>query len=117
MEIIFAYIPHEFVNAVDGNLIDPTKKLKDYSKEIIFHLQKSVIGCTLTHYQLWKQLIVDCNNFYIIMEDDITLCDDFKHKIESLLPDLKEKDLCFLGCHNEPCHSKEIKGLIRMNFR
>jgi collagen beta-1,O-galactosyltransferase len=62
-----------------------------------FGNRKGVIGCALSHYYLWKQLIADSLDYYVILEDDITVTNDFKTKIEKIK---EEKcDLCFLGYH------------------
>ena len=48
-----------------------------------FNYRKGVIGCALSHYNLWKMLLNDFNNnYYCIFEDDIIFIDNFKEKLE-----------------------------------
>ena len=91
---------YEFIEAIDGNELIPTIDLKLLFLNNDFGNRKGVIGCALSHYNLWKQLENDINNdFYIIMEDDFTLCDNFKIKFESLINEYSKKDIIFLGYH------------------
>ena len=89
---------YEFVKAVDGKTLQPTLELKELFKGNDFGNRQGVIGCALSHYKLWKQLLEDKNNeFYIILEDDLTLCKDFNQKLESIKSEFSQKELIFLG--------------------
>jgi GR25 family glycosyltransferase involved in LPS biosynthesis len=93
---------YEFVNAVDGKSLEPTPFLKDLFKGNDFGSRKGVIGCALSHYNLWKQLVDDkTNDYYVIMEDDFTICPNFKEKLESLIKtdEFVKQDVIFLGYH------------------
>src|ERR1700730_7540074 len=38
----------------------------------------AIVGCGLSHMALWNQLVNDRNNsYYIILEDDVTIDDNF----------------------------------------
>jgi len=102
------------INAIDG-------KSHDFSKQIeLFDLKKypikqknsfgnhgykgGVLGCALSHFNLWNKLSNDTlskeDDFILILEDDITLCNDFNIKINNLLDDLCKDSkwgLVFLG--------------------
>lgn len=48
------------------------------------------VGCILSHYILWKVLSYLPYNEYLILEDDVVLCDNFKEKLihyKSQLPE------------------------------
>lgn len=91
---------YDFINAVDGKQLQPTAELSYIFKGNDFGSRKGVIGCAMSHYNLWKQLLNDNNNeYYLIMEDDFTLCNDFNDKIAILKNDFIEKDVIFLGYH------------------
>jgi GR25 family glycosyltransferase involved in LPS biosynthesis len=65
-----------------------------------FGSRKGVIGCALTHYTLWIKLLKDpVNQYYIIMEDDVKLCNNFNKKLNALKYDFINKDLIFMGYH------------------
>jgi GR25 family glycosyltransferase involved in LPS biosynthesis len=96
-ELIYNY---NFIEAIDGNELNPTIDLKLLFLNNDFGNRKGVIGCALSHYYLWQQLINDTdNNYYIIMEDDFTLSNNFKKKFESLINEYSQKDIIFLGYH------------------
>lgn len=93
---------YEFVIATDGSTLEPTFKLKELFQGNDFGSRKGVIGCALSHYNLWKQLLNDnTNNCYLIMEDDYILCPDFKNKLQDLIASnvFNIRDTVFLGYH------------------
>ena len=97
---------YEFVEAVYGKELQPSRELYALFKGNDFGNRCGVIGCALSHYGLWLELLKDeKNDYYFIMEDDFTLCDDFKNKLNKLnklLTDDNDKllnhaDFLFLG--------------------
>lgn len=103
---------YEFINAVDGQKLEPTQEIFDLFKENDFGNRKGVIGCALSHYNLWKQLLTDKNNeYYLIMEDDFTLCSNFKTKIELLKNEFISKECLFLGYHMFEDNRKIVKDI------
>ena len=92
--------------------------------------QAGVIGCALSHYALWE-LIANHNNFeeddfVLILEDDIEICDNFIMDFNNLLDELvndKEWDITYLGFTDYKNHKdtkiseKLIKfsGIRRLN--
>ena len=91
---------YEFIKAIDG------KELTSESENVYlfegndFKSRKGFIGCALSHFNLWKKLIEDkSNDFYLIMEDDFTLCNNFKEKMKCMEFVMKEKEVVFLGYH------------------
>jgi GR25 family glycosyltransferase involved in LPS biosynthesis len=79
-----------------------------------FNYRKGIIGCALSHINLWKQLIQDTSNdYYIILEDDIEVCEQFKDKLslyQNIIEnELKDKyDLFYLGytLRNDMLHDR-----------
>jgi len=93
---------YEFITATDWKTLKPTHFLKDLFQGNDFRSNGGAIGCALSHYNLWKQLMNDKDNeYYLIMEDDFTLCPNFKEKLDKLIKDkcFLEKDVIFLGYH------------------
>jgi GR25 family glycosyltransferase involved in LPS biosynthesis len=77
---------YEFIKAVDGSTIEPTMYIKKLFANNDFNYRKGVIGCALSHLNLWKQLVNDeKNDFYVVFEDDITFVDNFKNKLDNVL--------------------------------
>jgi GR25 family glycosyltransferase involved in LPS biosynthesis len=82
---------YEFIKAVDGKELKPTKQIDELFKGNDFQYRRGVIGCALSHYNLWVKLLNDPdNNYYIIFEDDIEFTDNFN----KIFPEL-EKSGCF----------------------
>lgn len=93
---------YEFIKAVDGTKLKPTYELKKLFHGNDFGNRKGVIGCALSHYNLWKELINDDHNhYYIIMEDDFTIRSNFKEQIELLKKndEFLKRNFLFLGYH------------------
>jgi len=91
---------YEFIKAVDGKELKPTSEVKHLFRDNDFGNRRGVIGCALSHYNLWCQLLNDPDNeYYVIMEDDFTLCKNFKQHFETLQTnnDFSKRDLLFLG--------------------
>jgi GR25 family glycosyltransferase involved in LPS biosynthesis/tetratricopeptide (TPR) repeat protein len=93
---------YEFINAVDGLLLSPTCELKYLFRNNDFGSRKCVIGCALSHYNLWKQLVNDSQHeYYVIMEDDFVLCSNFKKQLDTLKSnnEFTTREVLFLGYH------------------
>lgn len=91
---------YEFVEAIDGFTIEPTLEIKNLFKGNDFSYRKGVIGCALTHLQLWKELLKDeINDYYVIMEDDCTLIDNFKVVLDNIISNLQNKNMIIFGYH------------------
>jgi collagen beta-1,O-galactosyltransferase len=122
---------YEFIKAVDGNELEPTEEIMDLFKDNIFGSRKGVIGCSLSHYYLWKELINDDKNeYYIILEDDIRFTCNFSDKIKNIEKHFVDTELLFLGYHmfkrvrdqvknvydDEECIEINIKKLCSHNY-
>lgn len=90
---------YEFINAVDGKKLKPTANLRDMFENNDFGSKVGVIGCALSHFGIWKALLADrTNDFYIVMEDDAELCDNFKAYLnKAIKSNIKSKELVFLS--------------------
>ena len=89
---------YEFSEAVDGKELVPSKALKELFAGNNFRYRKGVMGCALSHYNLWQQLLDDKDNeFYLILEDDVELCKGFNKKIADLVEEMAKKDVIYLG--------------------
>lgn len=79
-----------FFEAVDGKEIQPKDErlsLFRFSNPGI--LKCGVLGCALSHYAVWNNLVTDPDNdYYIILEDDIRLCQNFKENLNKIIEKL-----------------------------
>ena len=86
-------IIYEFFEAVDGNELLETEELRLLFENNDFNYRKGIIGCALSHITLWKQLVESNNEYYVILEDDIILCDNFKEKLNYVIQLFLEQKL------------------------
>lgn len=88
-----------FVEAVDGKELTVTPELVKLFAGNDFGSRRGFIGCALSHYKLWLQLANDKDHeYYIIFEDDITLGENFKEKLDQLRGKVtQDMDLLYLG--------------------
>lgn len=91
---------YDFVDAIYGNELELNDNIVEIFKNNDFGNRKSFIGCALTHYNLWNNLLNDEEtDYYLIFEDDIKLAHNFNEKINQLTNIFKKKDFVFLGYH------------------
>jgi GR25 family glycosyltransferase involved in LPS biosynthesis len=104
-------IPYTRFSAVDGKSLTLSSEIKylftereKYQKNPYpgHRMIKNVLGCALSHIQLWKQTILlpKENQYTRIFEDDIVLVPDFLERfslINSFLQENQDWDLLFLG--------------------
>jgi GR25 family glycosyltransferase involved in LPS biosynthesis len=89
---------YEFVKATDGKDLVLTPEIEGLFKKNNFNNRRSVIGCALSHYYLWKKLLEDPNNeFYLILEDDIDFSKNFKEELTKLSAVMPALEFFFLA--------------------
>ena len=90
-----------FYEAVYGTKIDLSLEIKYLFNDNDFGSRKSFIGCALSHYNIWLDLISDTeNDFYIIFEDDIVFCNNFENYLDKCINRVLNKnniDIQFIG--------------------
>lgn len=111
-----------FYKAFDGSEISETLEITELFKINDFGSRKGFIGCALSHYNIWIDLLKDelCK-YYIIFEDDITLCNNFTqyfNDVTDIMESFSEKiDILFLGYHTNSNTKNEIQinDIIELN--
>jgi GR25 family glycosyltransferase involved in LPS biosynthesis len=69
----------DFFVAVDGKELQSSVELYSLFEDNDFNYKKGVVGCALSHIQLWNELLNDkSTDYYVVLEDDVVLCDNFK---------------------------------------
>ena len=92
--------PVEFVNAVDGKQLTMTDEIRHMFRGSEWHRYNcGIIGCALSHMNLWKKLLESDDEIYIVLEDDEEFCDNFREKISHALAqvDGTDWDMLYLG--------------------
>jgi GR25 family glycosyltransferase involved in LPS biosynthesis len=94
-------IKYKFHNAVDGLSLKPTDEIIKLFKNNDFYSKKGVIGCALSHKQLWENLIGEkYKNYYVIFEDDVQIHNKFSEylsDIQEIILQIPDWDIIFLG--------------------
>lgn len=75
----------EFISAIMGKDLDPntlnllSKKIKCSHPEITWEIMSGEVGCYLSHLEVYKKITNDLsqNNWFVILEDDALISDDF----------------------------------------
>ena len=102
---------YEFIEAVDGKTLTPNAELISLFKGNCFGNRQGVIGCALSHYNLWKKLLESDFEYFIIMEDDFTIVESFKEEIEKI--NFEKYETLFLGHHIHPKTPEKVKYIYR----
>jgi GR25 family glycosyltransferase involved in LPS biosynthesis len=96
---------YTFYESIDALSLKLNLEIKYLFKDNDFGNRKSFIGCALTHYNIWIDLIKDISsNYYLIFEDDFYICNNFIKKLDdvkkNLESDMNNIDILFLGYHS-----------------
>ncbi len=95
----------KFYQAIDGSQLELTDEIYELFKNNDFGNRRSFIGCALSHYNLYKMLANSDEDYFIIMEDDISLSLNFKQELVKYLYRIQnnsyeeEIDFLYLGYH------------------
>jgi len=89
-------IDPKWIKAVDGKQLTPTDTLKRLLDGNTFNSRRGVVGCALSHLNIWTQLIQDPKHeYYIVLEDDNNIQDGWYDKINTI--QRQGEDLIWLG--------------------
>lgn len=104
-------INYEFIEGIDGKALTPNSELISLFKGNDFGNRRGVIGCALTHYNLWKKLLESDFEYFIIMEDDFTVIESFKEEIEKI--NFEKYDILLMGYHMFSKTFEKVKDIYR----
>ena len=106
----------EIFEAIDGNELKINKEIAELFIGNDFYDRKGVIGCALSHYTLWKNLLNDeSTNYYLIFEDDLTFGVNFNHRLQQLKNEMNTNECLFLGYHMFEKNRNQYKRLYENN--
>lgn len=97
IEKLFGSIEYEFFEAVDGKQLQGTPEIQKLFAGNDFMWRKGVIGCALSHYNLWKKLAEDTSDAYCIFEDDVFIPENFKNLLKECEKNIQDIDFLMLG--------------------
>lgn len=107
-------LPFDFFDAVRGadldyknaSYYDRKKRLRYFGRDLL----PGEIGCLLSHRGVYQKMVEDNVGVALVLEDDVTLADDFKEILERIMAHDKKWDLLrFLG--NKKPFSKGYRTL------
>ena len=104
---------YEFVEAVDGKALIPTSQIITLFQGNDFGNRRGVIGCALTHFNLWKQLLESGVDYFLIMEDDFTIIETFKEEIEKI--NFEKYEILLMGYSMFSKTLERVKNVYRQN--
>src|SRR5690606_22071274 len=84
----------ERFSAIDGTKLMPTERLQRLFDGNDYNMRVGMVGCALSHIQLYINLLKSNDSYYIILEDDITLHSKFDEKLKEIQDKLFDYDIC-----------------------
>ncbi len=117
-------INYEIHRAVDGNHLSDSEILQHYNLEATYArlgypIKNALIGCALSHKQVYKKALENSFDWVVILEEDVQLRSNFMHDIESLVSNLNSEEaiVCQLFTRGERfIKRKSIKDISRRRF-
>jgi len=86
----------ERISAVDGRKLSLTPELCQLFQHNNFKWKKSVMGCILSHVSIWKKVLQEKGDSFLIVEDDVRLEPGWREQWSRIdVP--KDADLVYLG--------------------
>jgi GR25 family glycosyltransferase involved in LPS biosynthesis len=99
-------------NATNGKKLSENKINKLTTPLCNLTCSPGMIGCSLSHYNLWKHIVKNKENNVLILEDDCVPIDNFKNELKIGWNDVpNDFDLIFLGCHGS-CENSFISKIL-----
>ncbi|KAM3968461.1 chromosome associated protein D3 [Aphomia sociella] len=100
-------IDAKLFKAIDGMKLD-LNDLREYSITLMpnyedpYHkrpMKAGEVGCFLSHYYIWKEIVEQHHDVTLVLEDDIHFVPYFRHKFLRLLNEIKDLnwDLVYIG--------------------
>lgn len=107
------FLNYQRYSAVDGKQLVSTCQLQQIFENNDYRMRRGMVGCFMSHVKLHCELIHDNEaDAYLILEDDITITNDFQRKYNILLQKLFQQeddwDFCFLGHHLRNLDAQDI---------
>lgn len=112
MKNILNGIKFDFKDAVDGNDLKTDDPRLYTFKGNDFNNNAGTIGCAISHIELWQELLKDANNdYYIIMEDDITFSPNWYNRLTCIENELIDNETVLLGYSMFSNNREKYKGV------
>jgi GR25 family glycosyltransferase involved in LPS biosynthesis len=84
--------------AVNGKSLVMNDFLYKLFRKNTFEWKKSMMGCCLSHFTIWTQLLKQERNYFLILEDDVRFRPEWKANINNYIKNIPvDADLLYLG--------------------
>jgi GR25 family glycosyltransferase involved in LPS biosynthesis len=85
------------ISAIDGKQIIMNREYTHLLRNYKYPKNRGAIAYAMTTIKLWQQLLISDDEYMIIMDDDVTFCDNFEQRINELIKILDKFDVCMFG--------------------
>ena len=95
------FLKYQKYRAVDGSNLIPTPQLQQIFDGNDYNMRMGMVGCAMSHIQLYIDLVNSDMDVFCILEDDIEFTPDFRDKFVRMCQQLSnvDWDLAYLGHH------------------
>jgi GR25 family glycosyltransferase involved in LPS biosynthesis len=108
------FLNYKRFSAVDGKTLQSTPDLQYLFRGNDYNMRRGIVGCALSHLQLFHNLANSTKDAYCVFEDDAVFTQNFQQKFDCLYNSLPENwDIVFLG-HTER-YTQQNNGLVKRN--
>ena len=93
---------YEFIEAINGKELD-SNYVDSITKEKLRDLTRGEIGCFLSHKKTYNKFLDSGEDYCLILEDDIELCENFINEINKCLSQINNFDIfyCYYSYPNK----------------
>jgi GR25 family glycosyltransferase involved in LPS biosynthesis len=96
-------VPFKVFEGIDGKTLEPSNKIQSLFSTGDFHYRRGIIGCAMSHIELWRRFLIDPNVHYlVVLEDDVVLTHRFSSKLMQILGSKVANDFDVLFLHFNP---------------
>jgi GR25 family glycosyltransferase involved in LPS biosynthesis len=96
-------IPFKVFEGIDGKTLEPSNKIQSLFSTGDFQYRRGIIGCAMSHIELWRRFLIDPNVHYlVVLEDDVVLTHRFSSKLMQILTSKVSNDFDVLFLHFNP---------------
>ena len=84
------------ISAVDGRTLSLTHEIAALFQHNHFQWKKSVMGCLLSHLSIWKHILQEKGDTFLVLEDDVRFEPGWQEQWSRIIVP-KDADLIYLG--------------------
>lgn len=86
------------ISAVNGKTLKMNDEIYSLFKNNTFQWKKSVMGCNLSHINIWSEIIKQTGNYFLVLEDDVRFNNGWLNEWNKYAENIPEDaELLYLG--------------------